>query len=145
MGFGSNGGGSGSIASSSDVSLNNPVTTDKLGFDSSTQKWRNTYGGPERVLTNLQTGDYTPVLSDEGKAIEINSTSPQTVTIPADIFAHGVLLEIVQVGTGQVTVVAGGSSSFLPSGAIRTRAQGSSIGLRRRTNANTWHVSGDIA
>ncbi len=145
MGFGSGGNGGGSIASSNDVSLSNPMANELLGYDPSTQKWKNTYGGPERVLSNVQTGNYTPVLTDEGKAIEIDSTSAQTVTIPIDIFSHGTLLEIVQVGTGQVTVEGAGGVTFLPATTFRTRAQGSSIALRRRAGANNWHVSGDIA
>ena len=145
MGFGGSGGGSGSIASSSDVSLSSPAASELLGYDAATQKWKNTYGGPERVLSNVQTGDYTATLSDEGKAIEIDSSSAQTVTIPVNIFSHGTLLEIVQVGTGQVTINGAGGSTFLPSGTIRTRAQGSSVALRRRASTNSWHVSGDLA
>jgi hypothetical protein len=41
MGFGSGGGGSGGIAGSNDVALNNPVNTEVLSYDSSTSKWKN--------------------------------------------------------------------------------------------------------
>lgn len=41
MGFGGSGGGSGSIATSSDVSLSNPADSQVLTYDSATAKWTN--------------------------------------------------------------------------------------------------------
>jgi len=44
MGFGGNGGSNGSIASSSDVTLNAPINNDVLTYDASTSKWKNAVG-----------------------------------------------------------------------------------------------------
>jgi hypothetical protein len=41
MGFGSGGSGGGSIASSNDVALNNPTSTEVLSYDATTSKWKN--------------------------------------------------------------------------------------------------------
>lgn len=48
MGFGGSGGGSGSVAGSSDVALNNPADSQVLSYNASTSKWKNatiTQGG----------------------------------------------------------------------------------------------------
>jgi hypothetical protein len=70
MSFGGNGGSGGSIASSSDVALNNPATGNYLGYDTTVGKWRNvamagtvalaSYGGQETVVVNNNiSGSYT--------------------------------------------------------------------------------------
>ncbi len=41
MGFGGSGGGSASIAGSSDVALNNPANNNVLTYDTSSSKWKN--------------------------------------------------------------------------------------------------------
>jgi hypothetical protein len=41
MGFGNGGSGGGSIASSNDVALNNPTSTEVLSYDATTSKWKN--------------------------------------------------------------------------------------------------------
>ena len=65
------------------------------------------------VTTSLQTGSYTLVLADGGKVVEINSATPVTLTVPANsavAFPTGTLIEVCQIGAGQVTVVGVGST-----------------------------------
>ncbi len=49
MGFGGSGGGSGSVAGSSDVALNNPVNNNVLTYDSSSSKWKNAAGVDQSI------------------------------------------------------------------------------------------------
>lgn len=93
MGYGGAGGGSGSIASSSDVSLSNPADSQVLSYNSSTAKWRN-------VTLNLTGGgnnpgyiyfdDYFSGSTDDQKIAAMNNwvytQSPQAA-LPSIIFA----------------------------------------------------------
>lgn len=45
MGFSSGGGGSGNIAGSTDVALNNPSNNEVLTYDTSVSKWKNSQAG----------------------------------------------------------------------------------------------------
>lgn len=67
MGFGNSGGGSGSIASSSDVALNNPTDTQVLSYDSSISKWKNIQS-PAASVTSVagKTGAVTLTKTDIG-------------------------------------------------------------------------------
>lgn len=69
------------------------------------------------VVQNTQTGNYTLVLSDAAKVIELNSATAVNLTVPLNssvAFPIGTLIEILQLGAGQVTVVAagGGGTTF---------------------------------
>lgn len=85
-------------------------------------------------------------LGEAGTAIDVNSASPVTLTVPTDggvNFPVGALIEIHQLGIGTVTIDGPGVLIRTPSG-NRTRAQYSTIGLRKR-GANDWVLSGDLA
>ena len=57
--------------------------------------------------TNAQTGTtYTIVAADNGVTITLNNPSPITVTVPSGLGAN-FCCRLVQIGGGQVTVVAG--------------------------------------
>ena len=62
-----------------------------------------------RIISE-QTAHYTTILADASKLIEMNSSSARNITIPPNSeVAHGVgtYIDIVQAGTGTVTIVAG--------------------------------------
>jgi hypothetical protein len=90
---------------------------------------------------------YSISSSDLYKRIEFNSTSPITVTIPADITLNlpiGSSIELLQVNTGKITVQ-GESVSVLiygPDNQFKSRVQWSSIFIEKRA-ANSWLVTGD--
>ena len=67
MGFGS-GGGSSSVAGSSDVALNTPINNDVLTYDSATSKWKNAVGGAGGAVSSVagKTGTVTLVKGDVG-------------------------------------------------------------------------------
>ncbi|HEX4432846.1 MAG TPA: hypothetical protein VHZ96_26470 [Frankiaceae bacterium] len=97
------------------------------------------------ITSNAQTDTYTLVLADAGKVVEGNKATAFTITIPpvsSVAFPVGTVLEIFQLGAGQLTVAAGvGVTLHAPFGA-KTAAQYSSIGLRMRAN-DEWCLSGD--
>jgi hypothetical protein len=64
-------------------------------------------GGSSDVVTaNLQTASYTPVAGDLGKVIEMDSSSPTTVTLTPGVFSAGDTFEVCQVGAGPVSFAA---------------------------------------
>lgn len=59
--------------------------------------------------TNTQTGTaYTLVIGDIGEYVTLNNASPITLTVPANVFAAGDTVNLVQLGAGQVTIAAAG-------------------------------------
>jgi hypothetical protein len=100
----------------------------------------------EAVGLNVQNGSYTLVLSDANKAVEINSASAVNLTVPPHssvAFTVGIVIEIVQFGTGQVTLVPGSGVSLYSANGLKSRAQYSAASLRKRA-ANEWIVTGDL-
>lgn len=96
---------------------------------------------------NAQTGtSYTLVLSDAGKLVTLSNASAITLTIPTNAsvaFPTGTVIDIAQIGAGQVTV--GGASVTINSadGDKKLRVQYSS-GSLIKTGTDTWLLVGDI-
>ncbi|MCP2163126.1 hypothetical protein LX12_004341 [Williamsia serinedens] len=83
--------------------------------------------------------------ADVGRTIEVDSTSAQTVTIAAGRIPTGSEIEIMQVNTGQISVVAGsGVTVQAPGGMNKTRAQFSTIKVRKRAG-EVYVLSGDLS
>lgn len=104
-------------------------------------------GGGSAPTVNAQTGTtYTLALTDANNRVTLNNTSAITVTIPLNSsvgFATGTGIDLIQLNTGQVTVV-GASGVTLTSAIgykIRTVFSGCSI---IKTDTNTWVMVGDI-
>jgi len=90
---------------------------------------------------------YQLVLEDIYTRIEFTSTSPVTVTIPADLTLNlpiGSSVELLQAGTGKITVQGEqlAVSIYGPDNQFKSRVQWSSIFLEKRS-ANSWLVTGD--
>lgn len=101
----------------------------------------------ERVSTNAQTASYTLVLSDEGKLVEMNVGSANTLTIPLNssvAFPTGSQITILQTGTGQTTIAGTGGVTVNGTPGLKLRAQWSSATLVKR-GTDTWVVLGDLA
>ncbi len=95
---------------------------------------------------NTQTDNYTLVLTDAIKAVEINSASNKTVTIPphSDVaFPVGTTLEIYRRGAGTVTIAAG-SGVTTRAKALGVSPQHGVARLRQRAS-DEWVISGDLA
>lgn len=107
-------------------------------------------GGVEAI--NAQTGTtYTFVLSDRDDLITASNASAQTYTIPLNssvAFPTGSLINLIQIGAGQVTVVGAGGVTVASTGATaaqpKTRAQYSVMTLIK-AGTDTWYATGDIA
>jgi hypothetical protein len=106
-------------------------------------------GGVEAV--NAQTGTtYTFVLADRDDLVTASNSSAQTYTIPLNssvAFPTGSLVNLIQIGTGQVTVVGASGVTLNSVGATsaqpKTRAQYSSLTCIKAAT-DTWYVVGDI-
>ncbi|WP_222929962.1 hypothetical protein [Gordonia sp. OPL2] len=89
----------------------------------------------------------TLVLADQGKAIECSNAAAITLTVPPNssvAFPVGTVIEVLQVGGGQVTVAAGSGVTINNAGSLSTRAQWSVLTLRKR-GTDTWLLAGDMA
>lgn len=85
-------------------------------------------------------------LSLRDNIIEVNSSSATTITIPLDSafnFPIGASLDIIQVGTGQVTISGSVGVTINATPGLNLRTQWSSCTLLKRS-ANTWIVYGDL-
>jgi hypothetical protein len=107
-------------------------------------------GGVEAV--NAQTGTtYTFVLSDKDDLVTASNASAQTYTIPLNssvAFPTGSLVNLIQIGAGQVTIAATGGVTLASTGATsaspKSRAQYSVITLIK-AGTDSWYATGDIA
>jgi hypothetical protein len=107
-------------------------------------------GGVENVNAQIGT-TYTFVLTDRDDLVTANNSSSQTYTIPLNssvAFPTGSLVNLIQIGTGQVTVQGAGGVTVLSTGATaatpKTRARYSVMTLIK-AGTDTWYVTGDIA
>ena len=100
----------------------------------------------DSVSLNTQTSSYTLVLSDAGTLVIMNLGSANNLTVPLNSsvpFAVGTQVPILQLGTGQTTIVAtsGVTIRFTPGLKLRTQY---SAGALIKIDTDTWLLSGDI-
>lgn len=90
------------------------------------------------VVPNVQTGTtYTLAASDVGRAVDMESSIACTVTVPANVFTAGHIVEVCWIGSGQPTIVAGtGMTLRSPDGnKIAKRYGAASLRFRSTTEA----------
>jgi len=80
----------------------------------------------KNIPLNRQTSSYVLVAEDNGKLIEMNVGTANTLTIDANIFSQGSQFLVSQYGTGQTTITAGS-------------------GVTLRSNGNKYKTSGQYA
>jgi hypothetical protein len=105
------------------------------------------------LALNAQTSTtYTFALADNGKLITASTSATQTYSIPTNAtaaFPIGTQINIIQIGSGQVTISAAssGTTTVASAGATSTapklRVQFSSATLLK-ANTDLWYVVGDI-
>lgn len=104
-------------------------------------------GVPSLTPIISKTASYTlGALTERDSLIEVSSSSATTVTIPTDAtlnFPVGTSLDILQVGSGQVTIAGAGGVTVNATPGLKLRTQWSSATLFKRA-ANTWVVYGDL-
>ena len=117
-----------------------------------------TIGGAVGQAVDLErkTDNYTLVLADAGKVIEMNKGSAVNLTIPPDTgggavdFPVGTQIVIVQLGAGQVTIV---EASGGTGGNVTTRSDGDKAKIKSQYSscvlikheANEWYILGNLA
>lgn len=96
---------------------------------------------------NAQTGtSYTLVIGDAGKLVTLSNAGAITLTVPTNAsvaFNIGTRIDIVQLGSGQVTV-AGAGVTLRSTPTLKTRTQYSALSLIKIAT-NEWLIVGDLA
>ena len=100
------------------------------------------------VAPTFTTNNYTAVLADKDKFIELtNSTTAGTFTIPTNSsvpFPIGTQLNVVQTGTGQITLTPSSGVTINSASGLKLRTQWSEATLVKR-NTDLWVVAGDLS
>ena len=91
---------------------------------------------------------YTLVAGNLNQLVTLNNASPITLTVPPSVFSAGDVINIAQIGAGQVTLAQGAGVTITSTGATasapKLRAQYSAASIIC-TTSNTFLVVGDIA
>ena len=113
----------------------------KTGTETFTNK---TLTAPKvNIALNAQTGTtYTLVAADQDKLVTLSNASAITLTIPSGVFSTGNIINIQQIGVGQVTIQGDGTSTFTGTG-TKLRAQYSAAAILC-TGSNIFTLIGDI-
>ena len=91
---------------------------------------------------------YTLVAGNLNQLVTLNNASPITLTVPPSVFSAGDVINIAQIGLGQVTLAQGAGVTINSTGAsatapkLRARYSAASVIC---TASNTFLVVGDIA
>jgi len=98
---------------------------------------------------NAQTGTtYTLVAADLGKLVTLSNASGITLTIPPSVFTAGNIINIQQIGAGQVTLAQGSGVTITSTGATasapKLKKQYSAASIIC-TNGNSFTVIGDLS
>ena len=103
------------------------------------------------ISFNAQTGTtYTLVASDVGKLVTLSNASGITLTVPPSVFSAGNIINIQQIGAGQVTLAQGAGVTITSTGSgtggnapkITSRYGAASIIC---TASNTFTVIGGLS
>lgn len=98
---------------------------------------------------NAQTGTtYTLVIADLGKLVTLSNASAITLTVPPSVFTTGNIINIQQIGAGQVTLAQGAGVTITSTGATvaapKLKKQYSAASIIC-TGSNTFTVIGDLS
>ena len=106
----------------------------------------------QNLTLNAQTGTtYTTVLTDNGRLVTLNNAAAITLTVPLNssvAYATGAIINVQQIGAGQVTIQGASGVTITSTGATattpKTRAQYSAASIIK-TATDSWTVIGDIS
>jgi hypothetical protein len=123
----------------------------KVGVDGSAVTTSHEYriNSIEELNTNAQVGTtYTLALTDDGKVVEMNNASANTLTVPPNssvAFPVGSQILVLQTGAGQTTLAAGaGVTVNSKDGNLKLSAQWCAATLIKRAT-DSWVVVGDLS
>lgn len=97
--------------------------------------------------TNAQTDDYTLVLGDAGKIVEMNKSTAVTLTVPLNssvAFSVGTVVDVLATGAGQVTVAATGGVTINATPGLKLTDQWAAASLIKRAT-DTWVLVGRLS
>ena len=101
----------------------------------------------QNITLNAQTGTtYTLALTDNGRLVTLSNAAAITLTVPLNssvAFATGAVVNIQQIGAGQVTV-AGASGVTVTGTGTKLRTQYSAAALVK-TGTDSWTLIGDLS
>ena len=98
----------------------------------------------KNVTLDRKTASYTLVATDNGKMIEMNVGSANTLTINSSLFSAGNQILISQYGAGQTTLTAGAGVTLRSSGGkLKTSAQYSLVTIVA-ISSTEFYVAGDL-
>lgn len=100
---------------------------------------------PFTVTANTVTDNYTLVLGDAGKVVEVNSGDAKTVTVPTNAsvaFAVGTIIEVYGMGAGTVTVEGDGGVTVRNEGDLAEQYATASL---RKRDTDEWVLTGALA
>jgi len=99
------------------------------------------------IAINAQTASYTAVLTDDGKLITMSVATANNFTVPPNssvAFGIGTQLNIMQLGAGATTIVAGSGVTLNSDGSkLKLNAQ-YAVATCVKTDTNTWVVVGNL-
>ena len=101
--------------------------------------------GASGATITTQAADYTLVLGDANTEVEGTKATAQTITVPpnADVaFPVGTIINVRQMGAGQITVAAGAGVTLRAPRGAKTGVQYATVSLVKRAT-NEWVVGGD--
>ncbi len=103
--------------------------------------------GTLKLVVSVKTNDYILALADIDTVVEMNKASAINLTVPPNssvAIPVGTIIEVFQVGVGQVTIAPGsGVTIRSPGGKLKLSGQYSSASLRKR-GTDEWVVCGDV-
>jgi hypothetical protein len=104
-------------------------------------------GVPSITTISAKTDSYTlSNLNERDTIVEISKGSATTLTIPTNssvAYPVGTTIDIIQTGSGQVTIAGAGGVTVNATPGLKLRTQWSSATLLKRAE-NTWLVYGDL-
>ena len=120
------------------------ATTSTDGWLSSTD-W-NTFNGKldKNIPRNRQNASYTLQLSDRAKLVEIDSATPNTLTIPANVFSSGDQFLYIPYGNGQTTITAGVGVTINSGTGTYTTASKYGIVSIIAVSATEFYINGNL-
>lgn len=113
-----------------------------LRWDGTSGKWVNS--APRQNVADSSSTSYSVANSDSGKLLKFTSSSATSVNLGSWSANVGEKVDIVQYGTGQVTITVSGAASMVsPNNSVTTRARYSLITVTC-VASNTFLLSGDL-
>jgi hypothetical protein len=106
------------------------------------------YAVGNQAIESAQTATYTLVASDAGKMVTMSVASANNLTVPPNsgvAFPVNTRIDLLQLGTGQTTIVAGSGVTIYSSGSkLKLTGQYSGASLWKKAT-DTWVLIGDLS